>query len=345
MKRGGRAESLLRGLEAIGADRLLRPYLGGRGAIFVLHRAAAAGTYVLDPDTTVSADLLDGALRLALTEGYECVRLDDLPSRLRSSRHQRFAAFTFDDGYRDNLTVALPVFRAHRVPFCLYVATGMIDRTLDYWWGALARLVTLRSRIDLDGIGFRETVSAGSWPEKQAAFSRLQAWVHEDLESRSTAVLSWCRELGIDPKAVLDEDALSWNELRELSRDPLVTIGAHTVSHQRLSRLDDSGVRRELDEGRARIEREVGCSVRHFAYPYGGSAACGAREFHLAAAAGYLTAVTTRRGNLFAAHSSHLTSLPRRRLSQGEPELRTAWRGLAGTEWLLRREPRLVVTS
>jgi hypothetical protein len=48
--------------------------------------------------------------------------------------------------------------------------------------------------------------------------------------------------------------------------------------------------------------------------------------------------VTTRRGNLFAAHAGHLTALPRRRL----PDLRTVQRGLTGTEWLLRRGPRVV---
>jgi peptidoglycan/xylan/chitin deacetylase (PgdA/CDA1 family) len=337
-----RAESLLRGLEAIGADRLLRPWLGGRGAVFVLHRVASAGTQVLNPDMTVTADVLDGALRLALAEGYRCVALDEVPARLSSSRSERFVVFTFDDGYRDNLTVALPIFRAHRVPFGLYVTTGMIDRTFDYWWGALARLIESRAQLDLSDLGRPETVSIATWEEKQAEFARLEAWVHEDLETRGAALSRWCQAMGADGRSVLDDDALTWDELRRLASDPLVTIGAHGVTHRRLARLDDEAVRRELADGRARIEENLGRRVCHLAYPYGGPAACGAREFHLASEAGYVTAVTTRRGNLFAAHAGHLTALPRRRLTEGEPDLRTVRRGLAGTEWLLRRGPRVM---
>jgi peptidoglycan/xylan/chitin deacetylase (PgdA/CDA1 family) len=130
---------------------------------------------------TVTADVLDRALRLALTEGYDA--LDEVPARLSSSRSERFVVFTFDDGYRDNLTVALPVFRAHRVPFCVYVTIGMIDRTFDYWWGALARLIESRAQLDLAGLGRPETVSTAPWAEKQAAFAGLQTWVHKDLET------------------------------------------------------------------------------------------------------------------------------------------------------------------
>lgn len=325
----------------LGADRLLRPWLAGRGAIFVLHRVAPAGAQVMDPDMTITVDVLDAALRLVRAEGYDLVGLDDVPARLRRSRGPRFAVFTFDDGYRDNLTMALPILRAHRVPFCLYVTTGLIDRAFAYWWGALARLIEARPEIDLRGLGEPDTLPIGAWAEKQAAYARIQAWVHEDLERRGPAVLQWCERLGVDAARALDEDALSWDEIRSLARDPLVTIGAHTVSHPQLAHLDDDAARRELVESRARIEVQIGRRVHHLAYPYGGPGACGPREFRLAAEAGYTTATTTRQGNLFAVHADRPMALPRRRLTEGEPDLRTARRALSGTAWFLRRGQRI----
>src|SRR5262249_15946085 len=149
------------------------------------HRMAPADTRVLNPDMTTTTDLLDDALRLVTGQGYECIALDEVPSRLRGSRSGRFVAFTFDDGYRDTLTTALPVFRAHRVPFCVYITTGMIDRTVDYWWGALARLITSASRLEIDALGLSGQFSTTSWPDKQRAYCRLESWIHEDLESRS----------------------------------------------------------------------------------------------------------------------------------------------------------------
>ncbi len=331
-----RAETLLRGLEAVGADRMLRPWLAGCGVIFVLHRAAPAAARMLDPDSTITADALDNALRVTRQEGYVLVALDEVPARLRSSSSERFAAFTFDDGYRDNLTVALPVFRAHGAPFCVYAATGLLDRTASYWWGALARVVESRTRIDLEPLGVPETVSTSSWSEKQSIFSRVEAWVHGDLEQRADEMLRWCRSLGVEDHAVLDNDVLTWDELRVLAHDPLVTIGAHGVTHCRLARLSDDGVLSELAEARTKIETAIGRTVRHLAYPYGGPAACGEREFRLAAVAGYLTSVTSRTGNLFASHAGRLTALPRQRLAGGPPDTRAVRRSLTGTDWLLR---------
>ncbi len=338
----GRSETILRGLEAIGADRLLRPWLAGRGVIFVLHRAAPESAKVLDADLTIAADVLDHALRITRDEGYDVIGLDDVAERLGRSSSGRFAAFTFDDGYRDNLTIALPVFRAHGLPMCVYVATGLVDRTASYWWGAVAQLVESQAELHLHDLGVPETIPTASWGEKQAAYARIEGWVHGDLESRGETVLQWCRAHHVDDRAVLDAAMLTWDELREMARDPLVTIGAHTLTHRRLARLDEESARRELAGSRARLEQELDRQVRHLAYPYGGPAACGAREFRFAADAGFVTAVTTRNGNLFGVHAGCVTALPRRRLTEGPPDLRTARRALTGTQWLLRRGPRVV---
>jgi len=340
----GRAERLLNAIEALGADRLLRPWLAGRGVIFVLHRAAPAGTSPLDPDLTVTADMLDHALRVVRSEGFVPAAIDEVADRLRHRHDRPFVAFTFDDGYRDNATIALPVFRAHQVPFTVYLATGLIDRTASYWWGVLAKTVEAHSALDLRPLGIDEHVATATWTAKQEVHARLQAWVHVDLEARAGVVAAWCRDLGADERQELDEAMLTWEEARALAHDPLVTIGAHTVTHQRLARLDADSARRELVESRATLEARLGRPVVHLAYPYGGRAACGAREFSLAADAGYATATTTRNANLFAEHSAHLTALPRRRLTEGPPDPRTARRAMLGTQWVLRRGPR-VVTS
>ena len=220
----------------------------------------------------------------------------------------------------------------------------MLDRTVTYWWGALARLVETHEQLDLQPLGLPGTVATASWSDKQAAYSRLERWVHDDLERRAEAVTAWSASHdGIDAASLLDADALGWDDLRALAGEPLLTIGAHSQTHRRLATLDEAQLRHEVHGGRERLEHELSRPVRHLAYPYGGPAACGVREFQAAADAGYLTAVTTRRGNLFQEHAGHLTALPRRRLTEGPPNLRTVRRALSGTEWFMRRGPRVVV--
>ena len=62
---------------------------------------------------------------------------------------------------------------------------------------------------------------------------------------------------------------------------------------------------------KAALEARLGVKVRHFAYPVGDATSAGRREFELARAVGFETAVTTRPGMLFSEHAGRLTELPR----------------------------------
>jgi peptidoglycan/xylan/chitin deacetylase (PgdA/CDA1 family) len=124
-------------------------------------------------------------------------------------------------------------------------------------------------------------------------------------------VSTLCARHGVDEAAICPELCLSWDELKQLQSEPLITIGAHTLSHCNLARQGQETARREIADSRARIEAVLQRPVQHMAYPYGDRAAAGAREFLLAAAAGFKTAVTTRPGMIFPENAAHPTALPR----------------------------------
>ena len=76
---------------------------------------------------------------------------------------------------------------------------------------------------------------------------------------------------------------MGWGALRNLAERGL-EIASHTVSHPHLPRLDDAGLRLELEESKARIEDELGRPCRFLAYPFGDD---DARVHGAAEAAGY----------------------------------------------------------
>jgi peptidoglycan/xylan/chitin deacetylase (PgdA/CDA1 family) len=96
-----------------------------------------------------------------------------------------------------------------------------------------------------------------------------------------------------------------------LADEPLISIGAHSVTHCNLARQPSDVAGREMTTSRERIENAVQRPVVHLAYPYGDKFAAGSREFALAQAAGFKTAVTTRPGMIFPESAGHLTALPR----------------------------------
>jgi peptidoglycan/xylan/chitin deacetylase (PgdA/CDA1 family) len=99
--------------------------------------------------------------------------------------------------------------------------------------------------------------------------------------------------------------------LKAFAADPLVTIGAHTVTHCNLAQQSEATAAFEMATSRVRIEAALQKPVLHFAYPYGDRIAAGRREFALAGAAGFKTAVTTRPGMIFPESAAHLTALQR----------------------------------
>ena len=126
------------------------------------------------------------------------------------------------------------------------------------------------------------------------------------------------RESGIDCNALALQEGLTRDRLRELARHPLVTIGGHTTTHINLAQAPPPDVLREMADNRTFLEGTTQKPVTHFAYPFGNAGACGPREAAIAMATGFRSAVTTRRGGIFAEHLDHLYELPREPLSRND---------------------------
>jgi peptidoglycan/xylan/chitin deacetylase (PgdA/CDA1 family) len=314
----GFSDRLIRtGLDALyysGLYHLLEPATAGRGAIFALHRvlpAPAHDGFAPNHALQVTPEFLDMALKELRRREVDIVDLDEAVARLTGGSDRHFAVFTFDDGYADSLRATLPIFERYRAPFTVYVTTGLIDGTADIWWLMLEAAIARSERVQttINGVAFN--LPCDSEEEKQAAWDALY-WPLRDLSvpARRTAV----RDLAgaeINETALCLSAAATWDELRHAARHELVTIGAHTLTHPPLSQLPAADAAHEMEEGKRRLERELGTQVRHFAYPFGDRASAGQREFLLARKAGFATAVTTRRGPLHAEHAGHLHALPR----------------------------------
>lgn len=299
-----------------GAHHLLRPLLSGVGAIFMLHhvRPAREGAFQPNRHLEVTPDFLRATLCHLRAREIDIVSMDELHQRLVQGRFdRRFAAFTLDDGYRDNLEFALPVLREFDAPLAVYVASDFAEGTGRLWWTALEAVIAKTDQIEVQIGNSALRLDATTSATKQAAFDRLHDWLRalpgeHDLKREIEAL---CTKYGVDIAALCRGLCLSWDEVKQLAADPLVTIGAHTISHCNLARQSEEIAAQEMAVSRVRIEQVLERPVLHFAYPYGDREAAGEREFALASAAGFKTAVTTRPGMLFAENASHMTALPR----------------------------------
>ena len=301
---------------ASGAHRLAAPFTRGRGAILTFHhvRPGAAGGFSPNRGLEIEPEFLHALLGHLRRCGYRFLSLDEALETLTepASAQAPFIALTFDDGYRDLVEFALPVLERHRAPFTAYVTTNFAEGAGRLWWIELEAAIARLERIEIETGGEPFTAKAASASEKSRAFTRLYWRLRGGSEEELLRVAAaLCAQAGIEPSSFATGLCLNWGELALLARHELVTIGAHSVTHARLAKLDSEAARAEIAESRARISLKLKIDVRHFCYPVGDPTSAGAREFALARELGFASAVTTAPGVLTPEHVGALFSLPR----------------------------------
>ena len=299
-----------------GAHFLLRPIFAGVGAIFMLHHVRPRRDAAFQPNhhLEVTPQFLRAMLSHLKSRDIDIVTMDEVHQRLAERNFsRRFACFTLDDGYRDNRDFALPVMREFDAPLTVYVASDFAEGCGRLWWIALEMAITKASSIEVKFGDVATRLDTSTPAAKQAAFDRLHDWLRglpgeHDIQREISTL---CARHGVDETAICRELCMSWDELKSFADDPLVTIGAHTITHCNLARQTEETASHEMAASRARIESVLGRPVLHLAYPYGDKIAAGPREFALARSAGFKTAVTTRPGMIFPESADHLTALQR----------------------------------
>lgn len=325
---------------ATGLHRLAARYTRGLGAILMFHRVRPASREAFAPNggLEITPEFLDLLLTRLRAEGYAIVSLDEAIARIRAGAAEAapFVALTFDDGYRDTADVALPILEKHEAPFTVFVTTGFADRTARMWWVEMEEAIAALPCVRIEAAGRLFDLPAGTPEEKQAAFEALYWPLRAGEEAELLRVAgALADEAGVERLDLVDELCLNWCGLRKLAQHPLVTIGAHTLTHPMLAKHTDDVARREICESKAIIERETGREIKHLAYPVGDPGSAALREFVLARQAGFESAVTTRPGMIFPEHADHLMALPRLSVNGHHQSLATLDILLSGAPFML----------
>ncbi|MDA7948315.1 MAG: polysaccharide deacetylase family protein [Hyphomicrobiaceae bacterium] len=313
-----KADVLKSGLRALyysGAHHILAPFSQGIGLIFMLHQVSRErpSPFAANRGLMVTPEFLDSVLHEVKRARIDIVSLDEAYERIRArGSANRFACFTLDDGYRDNLQQAYPVFTRHRAPFAIYVPSDFPEGRGDLWWFAIEKAILSSDEIALEAPGGVECIPTKSDAEKQNAFNRIYRHLRNMDEAGARRIAARiCDTAKVDTTGLCRELIMSWDEIRDLNTDPLVTIGAHTQAHFALARLPEKRAREEMRRGADLLEKQLGVRPLHLSYPYGDPGSAGPREFRIAEELGFKTAVTTRKGVIFPEHAEHLTALPR----------------------------------
>jgi peptidoglycan/xylan/chitin deacetylase (PgdA/CDA1 family) len=223
--------------------------------------------------------------------------LDEAVARLAEGRPlpARAAAITFDDGYRDNLTLAVPMLERLGLPATFFLVPGLLSNDSIPWWEVISWAVRSATAPVLQ---WDET----TWPvrtdadrtravnEVQRRLKRLNAAERDATVARLAAQLD---PGGAAPSA--QDMFLDWDESTDLLRRGF-SIGSHTCGHAILSGETPAAQHRDLVDSRRLLAERFEVGVDLLAYPNGTAADYDEHTLDAARGAGYRAALTTREG-------------------------------------------------
>ena len=320
--------------KACGIMSVADQFAGPRGCLLTFHRVARSSEWRMLPNRDFYLDLgfLDKLLTYLKAAGWDIVTMDEVVRRLNCGKTDRpFVNFSIDDVYRDTWELAAPLFRRHGVPVTLYVTTGIPDGRHVMWTTGLESIILERDWVTVP-------VSGGwYWMDTRTDAAKRQAYSHicSMWEAGEPVELyrAFCAMNDRSPELLHERHAVDWSMLTELKNDPLIEMGAHTVTHPRISKLPADQALAEMSESRKRLEDRLGQEIEHFAFPYGRQKDCGPRDFDLARKSGYTTAATTRKGLVRFSEPGNRFALPRNTVngaSQRIVEVQALLTGLGG---------------
>jgi len=233
-----------------------------------------------------------------LSQHYQVISLLEMVERMarKPESEERFVAVTFDDGYSDNLINAKPILDFYRIPATVFVSTGFIEGTKEFWWDELEHLL-LHPSVLPDSLRLEIGKSVHEWKLGRDAdytkegFEEHRLWnvlrtddptnrhrVYRELcriarplqEEQRQDMLCMLREwAGRKHDRHCEHRALTSDEVRQLASGSSIDVGAHTETHPVLATLSVDSQRQEIAQSQKRLEEILKRPVRSFAYPYG----------------------------------------------------------------------------
>jgi peptidoglycan/xylan/chitin deacetylase (PgdA/CDA1 family) len=275
-----------------GLDRVAGALMGARNAPVVIgyHRVVedfASSAQTAIPSLLISLRMLERHLDW-IGRRYQFVDLHELGARLeREDSGDPIAAITFDDGYRDFYTHALPLLQRKGIPAAVFVVTDHVGTKRIQVHDKLYLLLTRRRGRSLPrmykGVNLPDLSSMNPYQVMRSLLETLPLEVVEQIVNILEA------EDSIPDSVWEPSYSVTWEMLERMQKAGAI-VGSHTKTHPLMANETAARMQEEAAGSRAEIEARLGTVVEHFAYPSG---VFNAASVNAVAAAGYRFAYTT----------------------------------------------------
>lgn len=228
-----------------------------------------------------SKDFFESCVEWLSKNGFHFISVNELEEIINEQKPfpKGAVVITIDDGWQSNLDNIVPIADKYKVPVEIFVSTEVVEKGSGYWWSYI--VAARKMGLSKEPVEFFKTID------------------NEDrvriLEETKT-------------KIQLKREALTVEQVNEISKSGYIGIGSHSVSHPILPRCSNESSKHEILSSKERLEEWTGKQVKHFAYPNGDFSN---REISFLKRYGYTLAFTTEQKYLTKEKLTQRYKLPR----------------------------------
>lgn len=272
----------------------LKKFIGHKSLVLMYHRVADSPADVWD--IAVSPKNLEAHLRF-LKQSGRVIPLHKMVRQIKNKWiRKENIAITFDDGYADNFTTARPLLEKYTLPATFFITSVNIGMPNEFWWDELEKIIlytnTLPTDIEItiadklinfklnDETTLNDKIVAqhNSWKAYEspppttrctlflAIWETMQPLDHDRQQHYLTIIRQWA---GCHISTRQDYQCMTIDQLKELARNKLFSIQAHTTTHAALAYHDKHFQRNEMLDNKNFLEKNISKKIETVAYPYG----------------------------------------------------------------------------
>jgi len=215
-----------------------------------------------------------------LAYNFNVISISEMKRHLETAKpfRERTAAVTFDGGYTDILYTAKEVLERYELPATAFVNSAGIIEEKQFWWDELENLLIANHSYGQLQIEMQDSVCCWSL---NTEYDRFQAYedLFEILSNKTPAEQKMIMEQ-IRTKTNMragefdGHRTMNAQELKELEKGGLITIGGHTHNCVKLSSLAKWQQVEEISKNKSVLEEVLGHRVEYFSYPFGSECVC-----------------------------------------------------------------------
>lgn len=264
-------------LDKSGCNRVLKYLLSGNPK-FIMYHGIVDDTDDIECWWLIKQSKFANQIRY-IKNHFNIISIDEAYAYIAANKGfpKNACVLTFDDGYKNYITKALPILKAEQVPSTVYITVGM-SASQDMIWAD--KLFYTLYKTKLKSLDLTD-IKLGIWPmcnkhEKIKSIHEIVDCLKKFPPKRKNELIEKiCKYLEVSQNENFYANGnnpfvlLSIEDIQKLSLDPLVTIGSHSVNHEILTALPIKEAEEEITLSKHLLEQWINKPINHFSYPDG----------------------------------------------------------------------------